>query len=60
MPRVNRSRTAQPAEAASPVDNALLARAYRKVMDGKELTRTERETLKRQEKQKEERLRWHY
>ena len=60
MPRTSRSRTAQPTEAASPVDNALLARAYRKVMDGKELTRTERETLKRHEKQKEERLRWQY
>lgn len=60
MPRSSRSRTGKPTDAASSIDNAVLARAYRKVMDGKELTRAEREILKRHEKQKEERLRWLY
>ncbi len=51
---------AQPADAVSRVDSDLVARAYRKVMDRQELTRAERDALKRHEKQKEERLRWEY
>lgn len=56
----NSKKPRQPADAASRVDSDLVARAYRKVMDRQELTRQERETLKRHEKQKEERLRWDY
>jgi hypothetical protein len=39
------------------VDRDLVASAYRKVMDSKELTKPERAALKRHEKEKEERLR---
>ena len=42
------------------MDGDLVARAYRKVMGRHELTRAERDALKRHEKQKEERLRWEY
>ena len=50
----------QPSDAASRVDGELVARAYRKVMDRQELTQSERNALKRHEKDKEERLRWQY
>ena len=50
----------QSADAASRVDGELVARAYRKVMDRQELTQSERNALKRHEKDKEERLRWQY
>ncbi len=60
MARKSRSSSPLAADAASQVDAGLVARAYRKVMDRKELTRAEREALKRHEKQKEERLRWQY
>lgn len=49
-----------PPDAGSRVDSDLVARAYRKVMAREELTRRERDALKRHEKQKEERLRWEY
>jgi hypothetical protein len=45
---------------ASRIDQDLVARAYRKVMDRQELTGEERSALKRHEKEKEERLRWQY
>ena len=60
MPRTVKSQKTKSAVAATSIDGPVLARAYRKVMDGKELTRSERETLKRHEKQKEEKLRWQY
>lgn len=46
----------------SPENADVLARAYRKVMDGKkaDLTREERTAVERHEKGKEERLRWQY
>lgn len=50
----------QPADAAARVDSDLVARAYRKLMDRKELTKPERAALKRHEREKEERLRWQY
>ena len=50
----------QSADAASRLDGELVARAYRKVMDRQELTQSERNALKRHEKDKEERLRWQY
>jgi len=50
----------QSADAASRVDGELVARAYRKVMDRQELTQSERNALKRHEREKEERLRWQY
>jgi len=46
--------------AASQFDKDLVARAYRKVMDGGELSRQERTALKRHERDKEEQLRWKY
>jgi hypothetical protein len=49
-----------PADAALRSDKDLVARAYRKVMERKELTKQETVALKRHEKQKEERLRWNY
>ena len=49
-----------PADAANRSDKDLVARAYRKVMDRKELTNQELAALKRHEKEKEERLRWNY
>lgn len=49
-----------PADAAARVDKDLVARAYRKVMDGQELSKPERAALKRHEREKEERLRWQY
>ncbi|MCO6438171.1 MAG: hypothetical protein J5J06_13840 [Phycisphaerae bacterium] len=50
-----------PLDAAARVDSDLVARAYRKVMSREELTRQERDALRRHEKAKEERLRWqHY
>lgn len=48
---------------AEPPENAdVLARAYRKVMDGKkgDLSKEERTAVERHEKRKEERLRWQY
>ena len=60
MPRTSRSRKAPATDAVSLVDNTLLTQAYRKVMNKEKLTRSEREALKRHEKQKEERLRWQY
>lgn len=48
-------------DAAARVDSDLVAKAYRKIMDRQDLTKAEREALKRHEKEKEERLRWqHY
>jgi hypothetical protein len=46
----------------TPDNPEALARAVRKVIDGKsnDLTREERDALKQNEKQKEERLRWQY
>jgi IS4 transposase len=49
-----------PGDAAARVDKDLVTRAYRKVMDGQELTKPERAALKRHEKDKEERLRRQY
>jgi hypothetical protein len=49
-----------PQDAASQIDGAAVAQAYRKLMDRKELTKQERRLLKRHEKDKEERLRWQY
>ena len=47
--------------AAARVDQDLVAAAYRKLANRQEVTRREREALKRHEKEKEERLRWqHY
>ena len=57
---MSKSQHAEPPDAASRVDSDLVARAYRKVMDRKELTKQERGILKRHERQKEERLRWQY
>lgn len=45
---------------ANPVDKALVQRAYRKLMEGQDLTRDERALVKRHEKEKEEQLRWRY
>jgi hypothetical protein len=42
------------------VDQDLVARAYSKVIQKADLTRPEREALKRHEKEKEERLRWQF
>lgn len=50
----------RPSSAESRVDQELVARAYRKLMDRGELTKEERSALKRHEKDKEERLRWQY
>ena len=47
----------QPTPNTSPVDQQLVARAYRKVMDKQELSKQESAALKRHEKEKEERLR---
>ena len=54
--------TTQPtaASAASQVDADLVKSAYRKVMNGEEMTNEERRALKRHEAEKEERLRWKY
>ena len=56
-----------PDEAATPqssamsgMDRKLAAEAYKKVIDGRELTSREQTALKRFEKEKEERLRWQY
>jgi hypothetical protein len=46
--------------AADSVDQQVVARAYRKVMDNAELSRDEQAALKRHERGKEERLRWQY
>jgi hypothetical protein len=61
----------KPVAAAAPVsphvptsgaaaDKALVSRAYKKVLEGAELSAPERAALKRHEKEKEERLRWTY
>jgi len=42
------------------VDGDLVARAYQKVLAHQELSRAEREALKRHERQKEEELRWRF
>jgi hypothetical protein len=47
-------------DGSNRVDNDLVARAYRKVMDRKDLSKEERAALRRHEKQKEEKLRWQY
>ena len=60
MASKSKSPNPPPADAASQVDAGLVARAYRKLMDRKELTGAESGALKRHEKQKEERLRWQY
>lgn len=62
MPRAAPSPTASPPiDAAARVDGELVARAYRKVLAQQQLTREERDALRRHEKQKEEQLRWrHY
>ena len=41
-------------------DTDVVKRAYRKVMEGQELSKEEHRTLKRHEAEKEERLRWKY
>ena len=46
--------------AMSGFDRKQAAEAYKKVLDGKELTSREQTSLKRFEKEKEERLRWQY
>ena len=46
--------------AAARADKQVAALAYQKVMKGEELSRREREALKRFERDKEERLRWQY
>jgi hypothetical protein len=53
------SEPAQPAD-SSRLDADVVKRAYRKVMEGQELTKEEHRTLKRHEAEKEERLRWKY
>jgi hypothetical protein len=55
LPKASKS-----ADSAAPED--VLARAYRKIMDGKResLSNDERAAVKRHEKDKEERLRWQY
>ncbi len=58
--RATKKKVAPTADAAARVDRDLVATAYRKVMDGDELTKQERAALKRHEKDKEERLRWQY
>lgn len=50
----------QDGDSASPLDQEVVARAYRKVTNKQELTHEERRALKRYEKQKEERLRRKY
>ena len=47
-------------DASARVDRDLVASAYRKVMDKRDMTSQERAALKRHEKEKEERLRWQY
>ncbi|MDZ4689082.1 MAG: hypothetical protein SH850_28745 [Planctomycetaceae bacterium] len=46
--------------AAARVDSDLVKRAYQKVMNRADLTRDERDALRRHEKEKEERLRWQF
>src|SRR5262245_12575968 len=46
--------------AMSALDKKLAGEAYKKVLEGKELTSREQSLLKRFEKEKEERLRWQY
>ena len=46
--------------AASRLEQDVARRAYRKVMEGQELTREEHRALKRHEADKEERLRWKF
>ena len=61
MTRTATSPAAHSPDPAARVDKDLVASAYRKVVNGQELTRSERAALKRHEKEKEERLRWqHY
>lgn len=60
MASKRKTSSAPAADAVSQLDNDVVARAYRKVMDRKDLTGAEREALKRHEKQKEEQLRWKY
>jgi hypothetical protein len=45
---------------ANAADKALVSRAYKKVLEGADLSTQERLALKRHEKEKEERLRWSY
>ena len=60
MPRKSKTTKPRQAGVVPPIDSDLVARAYRKLMDRKELTAQEREALKRFEKRKEEKLRWQY
>lgn len=57
---MSKSKHVSPADAGSRIDSDLVARAYRKVMERQELTKQEREALKRHERKKEETLRWKY
>jgi hypothetical protein len=45
---------------AAEAEKGLVGRAYKKVLEGRELSGQERSALKRFEKEKEERLRWQY
>ena len=49
-----------PSSAMSGMDRKLAAEAYKKGIDGRQLTSREQTALKRWEKEKEERLRWQY
>lgn len=53
-------KTASSPSAADALTQGIVARAYRKVMERKELSHAEAAALKRHEKEKEERLRWQY
>lgn len=59
QPATNASPAPAPS-AASRVDQDLVAGAYRKLANRQDLSRREREALKRHEKEKEDRLRWQY
>jgi hypothetical protein len=50
----------QPATAGAALDRKLAGEAYKKVLEGKELTSREQQALKKHEKEKEERLRWQF
>jgi len=52
--------TSSSATGMSPLDRKLAGEAYKKVLEGKQLTSREQALLKRVEKEKEERLRWQY
>jgi len=52
--------TVSAADSAGASEKEIVARAYRKVMAGKDLTKNERRAVKRHEKEQEERLRWKF